>query len=525
MEIIKNIISWYPFEKESTVLLFNCNSIEVTNEISKNVKEITLFEKDIDKKNIIYEQYKNINNLTIETNIKKISKKYDYVVLIGLETITNEVKTLFYSIKKILNINGKLLISMNNKYSIKNLSTQEGANKILEGEHLLTIDIVKAALKEVGFENYKMYYPLTDYKFTNVLFTDSKLITQNEIARNIVYNNENTIKFFEENSLLSKMINDDIDIRMFTNSFFIEAFYDEYIENNIKYVAFSNLRKDKYKIKTIVEKDYIYKYADNKSSKEHIEHIKRNIDIMKKSKLKTLDTYDDEKIISKYTDSETFDNKIIDVIRKDRNKGLELIIKFKQVLDECMLKTNENNNVFDKYGIDYNKEEFQNITFVKYGLWDLIFQNCFYINDEFYFYDQEWMEENIPLNFIIFRAVQYLENIEKYIKKEELFKILKITQNEIDKYQQLDNKLQEEIRSEEIWKIHTQGKKLLDLERERLTINHQMNLLQIEKNEKDEIIHRKDLEITELKNKLNYILNSKSWKITKPLRKIKKFVK
>ena len=73
------------------------------------------------------------------------------------------------------------------------------------------------------------------------------------------------------------------------------------------------------------------------------------------------------------------------------------------------------------------------------------------------------------------------------------------------------------------------GQTLLDLKREKLTDNNTINLLRIENNKKEEIInqqnaqlHEKDLKIQELNEKLNYIYNSKSWKITAPLRKLKR---
>ena len=61
---------------------------------------------------------------------------------------------------------------------------------------------------------------------------------------------------------------------------------------------------------------------------------------------------------------------------------------------------------------------------------------------------------------------------------------------------------------------------MLDLKREKLTHNHEMNLLKIDNEQKEGLIMQKDLEIQDLRNQLNYVYNSKSWKITKPLRKI-----
>lgn len=50
----------------------------------------------------------------------------------------------------------------------------------------------------------------------------------------------------------------------------IEIFNGEYEENDVKLVAFSNMRKSQYRIKTIMLKDFVYKYAGSKKSENHI---------------------------------------------------------------------------------------------------------------------------------------------------------------------------------------------------------------------------------------------------------------
>ena len=60
----------------------------------------------------------------------------------------------------------------------------------------------------------------------------------------------------------------------------------------------------------------------------------------------------------------------------------------------------------------------------------------------------------------------------------------------------------------------------MELKRNELTANHQINLLTIQNEQNKVLIEQKDKEIEELKKKLNYVYNSKSWRITRPFRKI-----
>ena len=528
----ENIISWYCFEENSTILEIGADWGQITEILSKSAKKVVSVEESSKKREAILKRHKDIENLEIIDNIDNIQEKFDYITLIGIEKTKKELKDLLISLKDLLNDNGKILITVDNKIGMSlftSINDNEEEISNISNEYIYTLNELEEQIKKAGFKNQNTYYPMPDYKLTNVIYTEENPLSISNITRNITYNEEDAIKLYKQNDVYMRIIKDDIIKKYLMNTFFIEIYNGEYQKKQAKFVAFSNIRKPEYRIKTIIKENFVYKYPASDESKQHIQNVKNNIDIIKKSNLNTLDSYDDEKIISSYTTSETLDKVILSTVKEDKKIAINLIKKFKQELLDKLEQGNSENNVFDKYNIEYGKETIQDEFFIKYGFWDLIFQNCFYIDNEFYLYDQEWMEENIPINFIFYRAVKYFDGIKRYISEDELYDILDINNNIVSLFEKLDNKLQEEIRDKTIWKIHTQGKTLLDLKREKLTDNNTINLLRIENNKKEEIInqqnaqlHEKDLKIEELNEKLNYIYNSKSWKITAPLRKLKR---
>ena len=84
----------------------------------------------------------------------------------------------------------------------------------------------------------------------------------------------------------------------------------------------------------------------------------------------------------------------------------------------------------------------------------MIFQNCFVIDNEWYFYDQEWQEENVPVEYILYRAILYSHESKKYISDEEMFENLNISEF-IPIFKNLDDKLQEKIRKPLVWNLHS----------------------------------------------------------------------
>ena len=86
--------------------------------------------------------------------------------------------------------------------------------------------------------------------------------------------------------------------------------------------------------------------------------------------------------------------------------------------------------------------------FVKDGFIDMVFENTFYnkAENEYVFFDQEWYKENIPIKFIMYRAIKnlYAHNpkIENVISEE---KILNRYDIKNDEYQKQEEQMQEEI--------------------------------------------------------------------------------
>ena len=485
----RNIIDWYPFKENSKILEIWEGKVLQTSE---NVEEL-----------------------------------FDYVVVIGLgeKELSEIVK---YSLSK-LSENGILLIAVDNKIGINSLCSETTTNfskKISKKQ-------IEKCLYESGFKNQKFYYPLPNYKYTNVIFTDNFLPNSETISRCLTLYDDSTIVAIDERNRFRRVIDEDENLfKIFSNSFLVECSKNFLEENNIKFVSFSNARKKQYRIKTIIQGDSVYKYAVTQEAREHIENIKNNIDILKRNNLKTIDSYDQERIISKYINNSLLLNNIITEKAKDGKKQeiIELICQFKNELMKKIDRVQVENNCFDKYNIEYEEEDIENLYFIKDGLWDMFFQNCFYIDNEFYFYDQEWKEENLPIEFIMYRAIKYFgKELFDIISVEELYEILNIKSEQIKIFEKLDDILQENIRDKNIWDIHKDNKEV-----NRLLINIdnlQKSIIQKEEDiqgfekeilQKEEKIQELEKEIENSKQtiknqeaELNGIKGSKSWKFAR----------
>ena len=260
----------------------------------------------------------------------------------------------------------------------------------------------------------------------------------------------------------------------------------------------------------------------------------RHIDILKANGINTLDSYENYTIISDYQkENKTLDYIITDnLLNNEKQEAIKLIKKFYSYLKEKLEPTNNNKNVFDKYKIDYKNENIENLNFVKHGLWDLTFQNSFYINDEFFFYDQEWYEENLPIEYIMYRAIIYCTKLQELIKIEGFYNIFEIKEENIKLFEKLDNILQNNTRSDISWKVHSTNtsvenmeNKIKQLEEDKEKISEDCFKLLNEKDARIKFLEDNMEKTCELLRQKEGIIsgmeNSMSWKITKPLRKLK----
>lgn len=436
-----------------------------------------------------------------------------------------------------LSENGKILILMNNRLSIKNVCINNSRT-----EDLFNKKEIEELLDEMNLTYRKFYYPLPNCEMTNVIFTDNHLPDEETISRNIVFNEVGNIELNKENELYLNIIKQDKKLfKIFANCFFIECSKNEFKDNEIEFVSFSNMRKEEYRIKTIIKGDNVYKEKLNDNSTTHIKSIEKNIDILKKCNINTLDRYENLTVISAYQkNNDTLDKTLIKKLKQGKVEETKEIMKNLYLELQQKLEVSEiDKNVFDKYEIEYQKEDIENLNFIKYGFWDMILQNIFYIDYKYFFYDQEWFEENIPIEFLIYRTIAYNPELVKRLDLKELLKEFNITDKNISLFQILDNKLQEKTRDSNAWKIHTQVNTLdniLD------NLNAKCEEIKILKSDKEKItqeckklLNEKDARIKlleeNIENTINLLKkkehlielmeNSTSWKITEPLRKIR----
>lgn len=523
----KNIISWYPIEKKDTVLQIGADQ-EINQALLRKTDNVVVID-DIDE----FEMKANFDYVTLIGNFENLSSEKDVIELIDFA-------------QSCLAKDGKILIAMKNKFGMKYWTGEkESGNSAIfdtivsKKENVLGLAKIKSILDSFKLK-YKFYYPLPDYNTTNVIFTDEYLPTNDSIdARDLTYCKEDEFLLFSERDAYKQIITEDKkQFPFFANSFFIEVSEKDNFQD-IRYVGFGITRKEKHRIQTVIRKKHVEKTADNDNAKEHIENMSRNIAVLNKAKVETLDKYNHEMIISEFLSNvQSFDEVLMNIyVEKGFDEVIQRIKEFKKEILEKLLKEEIQTGeptVFEKYNIELPNELKSKLSFTKNGILDLIFQNCLVKGNKIFVYDQEWYEENVPIEFILYRAIFYFTEFNKQENIEKIYKELDLT-DYIKYFEELETSIQASIVDKDMWELHRNSTKSLGGSKNFIECyenklgaadNHIKELENVIKEyqagieELNNLIKEKDAGLVDYANQLRAISNSLSWKITKPIRSI-----
>lgn len=585
-DIRENIINWYPFSKKDKVLEIGAGLGTITSALCEKCGKVVAVEGSQKRAEVIAARHQNYENLDIycaNFNDIKFKEKYDYIIMIGVFEYSKvycdsekPFETFINNIKKLLNKNGKLLIAIENRFGIKywaGLAEDHfqipyvGMEGYKADSHVKTFGKkeINVLFEKLGFRTIKYYYPFPDYKMPEIIFTDQRLPKINEIQKLTNYNYSNESYNFIPNKVLKGILeNDNFDF--FANSFLIEL---SLIDNNcsdISYVKFQNDRRKEFQIITCIsDNNKIYKFPKNNESIEHLKKMKVNHNYLISSGIKCSEIYDDYSI--EYIEGMTVLERIIELYKAEKYTSIKKEIK--EFIDYLykISNTEKINNPF----CDEIKNCWKEIKVLPLGLFDLHFDNVIK-KDEYIFIDQEWVtEKQLPIEYNIYISLNVLydkfpemnnicsiyELYDEYSITEEKINIIEKCRKQffIEQNQIVNEKsasilmrkntiklIKEDIenKNNEISELKQQildyTKQNEELFKQNEITNQELENLKNESKQQIDLLKKQLLDECQksnmakenenyYSNELSRILNSRSWKITKPLRLIVTFIK
>ncbi len=271
--IRENILDWYNFNPEGTLLEIGSGCGAVTGLFCKKVRHVTAIELSKRRSMVNVTRNEQYDNLTIMLgNFEdiQIQEKFDYVTLIGVFEYSicyinsdNPFMDMLKRAKSFLKPGGKLFIAIENKYGLKYFAgaTEDHSGRNFDGlENYVAVDRVRTfskgtlekMLQDAGFTKNQWYYPMPDYKLPEEIYSDRKLPVHGSIRGNCVSYDRDRYELMDENLCYDSVCEDGL-FPQFANSFLIISEEGEHIEEKqpeVSYAKYNRERVPKYRIST-----------------------------------------------------------------------------------------------------------------------------------------------------------------------------------------------------------------------------------------------------------------------------------
>ena len=466
----ENLINWYPFQKSSAILEIDAGMGALTGLLCQNADKVIALEQSPKRAEIIRKRHQSKHNLEVicdDVYTHDFKQKFDYILLIGVLEyvgINSEFEqpyhTLLKRIHELLKPTGKLLLAIENRFGLKywcgaaedhtgisfdgisgykNNSYTTRYNK--SGVCTFSKDELNVFFTTCGFENARWYYPLPDYKFPMAVFSDEHLPAQSDIeAIKFTYPMESEL-IANEKELYEDIISNKV-FPFFANSFFVEVSkkYDEGIINHISYASLKRDYKKEYRLATLIDtSNQVIKKGLNASAEKHLREYQANTQVLQKRGIKMVPIEEQELGIVHQWQSLVRTDKVFQLLLKDGdwNGVCDLAEKLK----ESIIRSSENYqdircSIFGK-DISFEKEEL----ILANGYIDMTFVNSFWDGENLVFFDQEWNYSDIPLKYILYRAVKYAYRENQNISLKKINEYIGIDENMIQSFDNAENEM------------------------------------------------------------------------------------
>lgn len=483
-ELPKAIIRWYEIKKDSRVVCVvsedgNSRLIaEALEETGQKVKRLALSKLEDGQKSVDKEQGSVMQEDRVFTEGAWEREGYDIAVVVDILEYAKDPAGLLKRVRRLLKPNGRLLLGADNRLGIRyfcgdqDFFTSKNYDSIENYRHLLPWEreMVKGRayakaeicdfLEQAGFLRHRFFSVFPRLSNPQLLLAED--YEPNEALDIRIfpeYNSPDTVFLMEEELYPSLMKNHML--HAMANGFFVECplFDGENLEHmeepakpdvyvSVNQVTLSAERGAENALATIVRNDGIVeKRALYLEGVKKIRLLFENQQYLTAHGIKMINMeLREDRLVMPYVSGMPVNDYFRYLFMRDKDVFLQQLDSFWQIIlqsseharfDEMnwerfepgwekRKKDDPNRNKWKKIACGTEEEREELGVILKRGYLDLVSLNCFYVDGQFTFYDQELYLENVPAKAVMLRTIEFIykfnDQLDAIIPREELFK-------------------------------------------------------------------------------------------------------
>jgi len=432
-ELPKGLIKWYEFRKGGRAL-FVMGGID-----SCDVMEEAMVESGL---KVDCAALKDIESGRSQT----AGKDYEYIVMAGVLERSQDPVSLLCLLREMLGANGRLLLGMDNRLGIRyfcgdrdvftgrNFDSIENYTKIsptdrkkMSGRAYAKAEIIHM-LKAAGFGQHRFYSVLPGLDRPQALYAEDYL-PEEELDVRIVpqYHSPDTV-FLQEEGLYTTLIQNGL-FHIMANGYFIECPLDGCFAN-VKQATISMDRGEENGLMTLIRRDgKVEKKSLYAGGHRKPEQLMEYTADLQRHGIKMIDArVENGSYVMPYVQGEPATDYFRRLLCEDKELFLKELDRFWELIkgsSEHVPYENVDWENFDPawrngVGEEIPRDTWCNAAFnsedgkgnigviLERGYLDLVSLNCFVVNGDFVFYDQEFYINQLPANAILMRTIDFI---------------------------------------------------------------------------------------------------------------------
>lgn len=181
-DIRENILEWYAFDEEASLLQIGSDYGALTGLYSRRVSQVTVLDPNQNNLSVNRLRHQGRDNIRyVNGSLDSFEENgYDYVVMVGSLKEPYEVQ--IQKAKSLLKPEGKLILAICNRLGLK---YQAGA--LSEKDRMSRAELLEYLCGRDGREGRaEFYYPMPDYRLPVTLYSDRYLPGKGDLTRAIL---------------------------------------------------------------------------------------------------------------------------------------------------------------------------------------------------------------------------------------------------------------------------------------------------------------------------------------------------
>lgn len=476
-ELRTGMLSWYPFKKSDVVLEIGAGFGGLTGLLCDRCGQVVATERADFRAKAMVSRWEKKENLSVyagEWSEMDFGQKFDYVILTGLlerigrgSSDLNVYAKYLEQVSAVLKEDGKILFSVENRYGLKYFCGApephtnrafDGLNQFRQGTggYSFSKKELEDILAKTELKHHKFYYLLPDYKLPQLVYTDAYLPEKNLDERLIPYYQRNDTLIASEQRLYRDVIDNGV-FPFFANSYLLEAGKKDNM-GEVVYAAVSTDRgREKSYATSIHAGGEVIKAPVFEEGKGNAKDLYEHIEDLKEHGIPVIEhiMQEDGSLKMQYISHPTLSNYLKNIVEKDAGQVLCIFDKlYEFILQSSEIVEDEENKLYLRMS-EEEKESCKGKNFgpvLKKAYMELMQLNCFYDeqNREFFFFDQEYVRENYPAKYVLFRAIHYFyvftPGAEKHLPKTSVIERYDMT-DFWDIYRKEEDRFLQEVRN------------------------------------------------------------------------------